>query len=65
MLSINNEISKALAKLHIKSSHVSSNIVFTAQFKYTIMMLKNLFSILELYITIDIIYTHNSHDFRV
>jgi len=55
MVSINTEISKALAKLHIKSSHVSSNIVFTAKFKYSIMMLKNLLSILELHITIDII----------
>ena len=55
MLSINTEISEALVKLHIKCSHVSSHTVFTAQFKYSIMMLKYLLSILELYITIDII----------
>ena len=55
MLSINTEISEALAKLHIKYSHVSSHTVFTAQFKYSIMMLKDLLSILELCITINII----------
>jgi len=41
MLSMNTEISKALAKLHIKSSHVSGHTVFTAQFKYSMKKIKN------------------------
>jgi len=55
MLSMKTEISKALTKLHIKSPHVSSHTVFTAQFKYSMMKLKNLLSGLELHITIDLI----------
>ena len=65
MLSINTEISEALARLHIKCSPVSSHTVFTAQFKCSIMMLKDLLSILELYITINIIYTHPVHHLSV
>jgi hypothetical protein len=71
MLSINTEMSNPLEKFHIKSLHVSSSVVdyiyctIYSQLKYSVKMLKYLLSIQELYITVDVIYTHPLHHLQV
>jgi hypothetical protein len=71
MPSINTEMFKHLEKFHFKTLHVSSsiadNIYFTVycQLKYSMKILKRLLSILELYITVDVIYAHPVYNLRV
>jgi len=71
MSSITTEISNALEKFHIQSLHISSNIVdciyctVYCHVKYSMKILKHLLSILELYITVDVIYTHPVHYLQV
>lgn len=64
MLSINTEIPKFLVKFRTQSLHVSSSIAdcifytFYCQFKYSMKKLEHLVSILQQYITVDIIYMY-------
>jgi hypothetical protein len=71
MMSINTEMSNPLEEFHIKSLHVSSSIAdciyctVYCQLKYSTKMLKHLLPILELYITVGVIYTFPVHHLQV